>query len=84
MSFVAVSALQRLSLGSIGDTAIITPLASTPVKGGVIRVIDSATGGIQKSTAGFIENENLLICFVPSTGGTKYGEFLAGYAGEER
>ncbi len=50
---------------------IVTPLT---VKGGVTRVIDSATGGITQTGSGFIENEKFAVYQVKDTG-TATGQF---------
>ena len=41
----------------VTNANLVTAVASTPIKGGVIRVIDSATGDIARTTSGWIEDE---------------------------
>jgi hypothetical protein len=49
-------------LGSGGSTTFITPLT---VKGGVVRVIDDATGDIARTTSGWIEDEKFGVYAIP-------------------
>jgi hypothetical protein len=63
-----------------GTPTVSTPIDAVTVKGGVERVIDSATGDIARTTTGFIEDAKYGVYFILDTDSATAG-FVSGVSG---